>query len=75
MARFPRSSPPSRPPHAAWRLLRPNGLSELKRNPAAAEIPAAAKNQAVAEGLWEQSEQFTGTTFASLVSLTRADAS
>jgi NAD(P)-dependent dehydrogenase (short-subunit alcohol dehydrogenase family) len=52
----------------------PDGFLETKGNPAAANIPAAAKDQAVAARLWEQSERLTGATFASLGSLTRADA-
>jgi NAD(P)-dependent dehydrogenase (short-subunit alcohol dehydrogenase family) len=53
----------------------PDGLFETKGNPTAAKIPAAAKDQAVAARLWEQSERLTGATFASLVSLATADAS
>jgi NAD(P)-dependent dehydrogenase (short-subunit alcohol dehydrogenase family) len=53
----------------------PDGFLETKGNPTAAKIPAAAKDQAVAAQLWEQSERLTGTTFASLGSLTRPDAS
>ena len=52
----------------------PDGFLETKGNPTAAKIPAAATDQAVAARLWEQSERLTGTTFASLGSLTKADA-
>jgi len=52
----------------------PDGFLETKGNPAAAKIPAAAKNQDVAARLWEQSERLTGAAFASLGNLTRADA-
>jgi NAD(P)-dependent dehydrogenase (short-subunit alcohol dehydrogenase family) len=45
----------------------PDGFFETKGNPNAAKIPAAAKDQAVAARLWEQSERLTGVTFASLV--------
>ena len=51
----------------------PDGFLETKGNPAAAKIPAAAKDQAVAARLWEESERLTGGTFASIGSLTRAD--
>jgi NAD(P)-dependent dehydrogenase (short-subunit alcohol dehydrogenase family) len=47
----------------------PDGFLETKGNPTAAEIVAAAKDQAVASRLWEQSERLTGATFASLGSL------
>ena len=50
----------------------PDGFLETKGNPTAAKIPAAAKDQAVATRLWEQSERLTGITFASLGSLTDA---
>jgi NAD(P)-dependent dehydrogenase (short-subunit alcohol dehydrogenase family) len=50
----------------------PNGLFELKGNPSAAKIPAAAKDQAVAVRLWEEAERLTGASFATLVNLTRA---
>lgn len=57
----------------------PDGLFELKGDPTAAKIPAAAKDQAVATRLWQQSERLTGAAFASafpgLVSLTSANAS
>jgi NAD(P)-dependent dehydrogenase (short-subunit alcohol dehydrogenase family) len=52
----------------------PDGLLETKGNPTAANIPAAAKDQAVATRLWEQSERLTGTTFAGVGSHTEADA-
>jgi NAD(P)-dependent dehydrogenase (short-subunit alcohol dehydrogenase family) len=45
----------------------PDGFLETKGNPTAAKIVAAAKDQAVAARLWEQSERLTGVTFASLV--------
>jgi NAD(P)-dependent dehydrogenase (short-subunit alcohol dehydrogenase family) len=44
----------------------PDGFFETKGDPAAAKIPAAAKDQAVAARLWEQSERLTGVTFASI---------
>jgi NAD(P)-dependent dehydrogenase (short-subunit alcohol dehydrogenase family) len=53
----------------------PDGFLETKGDPTAAKIPAAAKDETVAARLWEQSERLTGTTFASLRSLTRADSS
>jgi NAD(P)-dependent dehydrogenase (short-subunit alcohol dehydrogenase family) len=43
----------------------PDGLFQLKGAPTAAKIPAAAKDQAVAEQLWEQAESLTGATFGS----------
>ena len=46
----------------------PDGFLETKGDPTAAKIVAAAKDQAVAARLWEQSESLTGVTFASLVS-------
>jgi NAD(P)-dependent dehydrogenase (short-subunit alcohol dehydrogenase family) len=42
----------------------PDGFLETKGTPAAAKIPVAAKDKAVAARLWEQSERLTGTTFA-----------
>jgi len=53
----------------------PDGFLETKGNPAAAKIVAAAKDQAVAARLWEQSERLTGVAFSSIGSLTGADAS
>jgi len=53
----------------------PDGFLETKGNPAAAKIVAAAKDQAVAARLWEQSERLTGVAFPSIGSLTGADAS
>ena len=53
----------------------PDGFLETKGDPTAAKIPAAAKDETVAARLWEQSERLTGTTFASLGRLTRADSS
>jgi NAD(P)-dependent dehydrogenase (short-subunit alcohol dehydrogenase family) len=47
----------------------PDGFFETKGNPNAAKIPAAAKDQAVAARLWEQSEHLTATNFAYLESL------
>jgi NAD(P)-dependent dehydrogenase (short-subunit alcohol dehydrogenase family) len=47
----------------------PDGFLETKGDPTAAKIPAAAKDQAVAARLWEQSERLTGTNFAYLESL------
>jgi len=48
----------------------PGGIFQLKGASAAAKIPAAAKDQAVAARLWEQAERLTGATVASLGSLT-----
>ena len=45
----------------------PDGFLETKGDPTAATIVAAAKDQAVATRLWEQSERLTGVTFPSLV--------
>jgi len=44
----------------------PDGFLETKGDPTAATIVAAAKDQAVAARLWEQSERLTGVTFPSL---------
>jgi hypothetical protein len=45
----------------------PDGFLETKGDPTAAKIVAAAKDQAVAARLWEQSERLTGVTFANFV--------
>jgi NAD(P)-dependent dehydrogenase (short-subunit alcohol dehydrogenase family) len=45
----------------------PDGFLETKGAPAAAKIVPAAKDQAVASRLWEQSERLTGVTFPCLV--------
>jgi NAD(P)-dependent dehydrogenase (short-subunit alcohol dehydrogenase family) len=50
----------------------PDGIFQLKGAPAAAKIPAAAKDQAVAKRLWEHAERLTGAPFTSLVRLNRA---
>jgi NAD(P)-dependent dehydrogenase (short-subunit alcohol dehydrogenase family) len=42
----------------------PDGFQELKGSPAAAKIPPAAKDQAVAERLWSEAEKLTGVRFA-----------
>jgi len=49
----------------------PGGLFQLKGAPTAAKIPTAAKDQAVAARLWEQTERLTGATFGSFVNLTQ----
>ncbi|HEY4358457.1 MAG TPA: oxidoreductase [Acidobacteriaceae bacterium] len=42
----------------------PDGFQELKGSPAAAKIPAAAKDRAVAERLWTEAEKLTGVNFS-----------
>jgi NAD(P)-dependent dehydrogenase (short-subunit alcohol dehydrogenase family) len=52
----------------------PDGLLETKGNPTAAKIVAAAKDQAVAARLWEESERLTGINFPILGRATGANA-
>jgi NAD(P)-dependent dehydrogenase (short-subunit alcohol dehydrogenase family) len=44
----------------------PSGFQELKGYPVPAKITAAAKNVALAERLWTESERLTGVTFGAL---------
>jgi NAD(P)-dependent dehydrogenase (short-subunit alcohol dehydrogenase family) len=41
----------------------PQGFQEMKGEPGAAKIPAAAKDVAVAKRLWSETERLTGVTF------------
>ena len=60
---IPRSTSPEA---TAGGYYGPSGFQELKGYPVPAKITAAAKNVALAERLWTESERLTGVTFGAL---------